>query len=107
VAKASQKAGWKRAPSLPAPSHLPPRIKLWREEEVRDLLDPGAMKLGCLGDKKALDNFLLLSAMQDFKFSEQWARMLTLEYTLHILDELKASTESANNLVGQRLAKRP
>lgn len=107
MAKAVQKAGWRRASSLPAPNHLPPRIKLWREEEVRDLLDPGKMKLGCLADRKALDNFLSHSEKQDFKFNEQWTRMLTLEYTLRVLEEPKASTEPANNLAGQRLARRP
>ena len=87
VAKASQKAGWRRAPSLPAPSNLPPRINLWREEEVRDLLNPGKMRLACVLDKKALDNFLSLSEKQDFKFNDQWARMLTLEYTLRVLEK--------------------
>ena len=85
IAKAFQKAGWRRAPSLPASSQLPPRFNLWEEEEMRDLLDPEKMGLGRLGDRKALDNFLSLSDKQDFKFNDQWTRMLTLEYTLRVL----------------------
>ena len=87
VAKAFQKTGWRRASSLPAANHLPPRIRLWGEEEVRDLLDPGKMRLGCMADKKALEYFLSHSEKQDFKFNEQWTRMLTLEYTLRVLEK--------------------
>ena len=88
MAKVFQRAGWRQAPTaplLPAANHMPPRIKLWREEEVRDLLDCGKMRLSCLADKKALDNFLSHSENQYFKFNDQWTRMLTLEYTLHVL----------------------
>ncbi len=86
MAKAFQKAGWRRASSLPAArANYLRDLDLWKEEEVRDLLDPGKMRLGCLGDKKALDNFLSDSKKQDFKFNDQWTRMLTLEYTLHVL----------------------
>jgi hypothetical protein len=87
MAKAFQKAGWRRASSVSATNHVSPRIRLWREEEVRDLLDPGIMRLGCVGDKKALENFLSYSKRQDFKFNDQWTRMLTLEYTLRVLEK--------------------
>jgi hypothetical protein len=87
MAKAFQKGGWRRAPSLPAANHLPPRIRLWKEGEVRDLLDPGKMRLSCVADKKALDNFLSRSEEQGFRFNEQWTRVLTLEYTLHVLEK--------------------
>jgi len=66
-------------------NYLTPRIKLWGEEEVRDLLNPGKMSLGSVADKKALHYFLAKSEKADFKYNEQWTRMLTLEYTLHAL----------------------
>ena len=85
IAKAVQKAGGTWASSPSSPNQLPPRLKLWQEEEVRELLDSKKMRMGSLADKKALDNFLSHSKEQDFQFNEQWTRMLTLEYTLRVL----------------------
>ncbi len=72
-----------------ASGNLPARLRLWREEEVRGLLRAGTMRLESLVEKKHLEDFLSHSEEQNFPFNGQWARMLSLEYTLHVLARLK------------------
>jgi len=89
LAKASRRTGWKRSSATLVPGNLPPRLKLWREEEVQKLLDPGEMKLGRVADRKALGSFLSNSKRQDFPFDGQWASMLSLECALDVLEQVK------------------
>lgn len=64
----------------------PLRLQLWQNEEVQQLLSPKEMKVVSLADTSAMGNFLKLSMEQNFLFDDQWARVLTLEYTFHVLE---------------------
>lgn len=63
----------------------PPRMKLWRDEQVRELLRPETMRLGELIDRRLLQNFLAASRQPQFLFEQQWQRLLSLEITLNFL----------------------
>jgi asparagine synthase (glutamine-hydrolysing) len=67
----------------------PARLQLWAEEDVRDLLHPETMKLSPLVDPTALADFLRHSREDNFRFNGQWSRVLSLEYTLNVLDRAK------------------
>lgn len=69
--------------------HLPARLQLWSEEEVRALLHPETMRLTPLVDATALGDFLRHSREDHFRFDGQWSRVLSLEYTLNVLDRAK------------------
>jgi len=75
--------------STPRSDHFPERLQLWGEEEVRELLDPATMKLACLVDSNALSEFLKSSQQKGFPFNDQWARLLSIEYTLRVLEKAK------------------
>lgn len=63
----------------------PPRMKLWRDEQVRELLRPETMRLGELIDRRLLQNFLAASRQPQFPFEQQWQRLLSLEMMLSFL----------------------
>ncbi|HEX9002129.1 MAG TPA: hypothetical protein VGB07_19640 [Blastocatellia bacterium] len=63
----------------------PPRMKLWRDEQVRELLRPETMRLGELIERRQLDGFLAASRQPQFLFEQQWQRLLSLEITLNFL----------------------
>lgn len=70
----------------PAPDGTEPdRLRLWRDPEVSDLLDPGTMVLGELLDRDRTRRFLERSRDPAFPYSGQWNRMLTLELALREL----------------------
>lgn len=90
LSKVIRKCGGSWRSSVSRSSCLPARLQLWREEEVRELLYPAAMRLGRLVDTAALGDFLRYSQRQNFPFSDQWTRVLSLEYTLSVLEHAKA-----------------
>ncbi len=88
VSRLFSKIGKKRSA---VPESLPPRLQLWAEDEVRELLRPAGLKVGELLDHIALNNFLERSHRQNFPFEDQWARVLSLEYTLRARDGLRSN----------------
>jgi hypothetical protein len=63
-----------------------PRMKLWREDAVRDRLRPSSMRLAALTEPAALAEFVSRSREPAFPYDDQWSRMLTLECTLAALE---------------------
>ncbi|MBI3422434.1 MAG: hypothetical protein HY011_05805 [Acidobacteria bacterium] len=64
----------------------PARVQLWREEAVRELLQPATM---CLRDwlgRERLQMFLDASLQMNFPYEQQWARLLSLECALRAAD---------------------
>jgi hypothetical protein len=59
-----------------------PRLQLWSDEQVKELLRPGNMELAASLDSSALSNFLARSQQEEFALGEQWARILSLECAL-------------------------
>jgi hypothetical protein len=70
-------------------SNLNPRLQLWRDERVRELLRPSNMKLSACVDSVALENFLKRSENQEFSFGDQWARLLSLECALRVATQAR------------------
>ncbi len=85
ASKAARMAGIKRASHVPPSGGLPLRLHLWKEEEVRTLLNPVTMRLASLLDPTALESFLTRSRTEHFIHDDQWTRLLTLEYTIRSL----------------------
>jgi len=65
------------------------RKNLWEDGEVRDLLEPKFMKTRVLCEDSLLKEFLCQSRNPGFPFHEEWARLLSLEYTLEMLNQQK------------------
>jgi hypothetical protein len=61
-----------------------PRLLLWRDERVHELLRPTQMKLSNWMDPSALEDFLKRSRGEDFQLTGQWGRLLTLECALRV-----------------------
>ena len=61
-----------------------PRLRLWRDERVEELLRPANMKLSGWMDPVALENFLERSRGENFQLSGQWGRLLSLECALRV-----------------------
>jgi asparagine synthase (glutamine-hydrolysing) len=66
------------------------RQQLWGEEEVRDLLHAPTMRLAAVADPAGLADFLRRSREPGFRYDGQWARALSLEYTLRVLEGWRA-----------------
>jgi hypothetical protein len=75
-------------PAAALANNLPPRLQLWQDPRVRELLRPNEMRVARLLDMGALERFLKRSEEPGFLFDSQWTRMLTLEYTLRVLETL-------------------
>jgi len=91
IAKVISRVGgstWRRPAT--SPGQLPARLHLWPDEDVQTLLQPATMRLGSVVDPDTLHAFLRRSQGQDFPWEAQWARVLSLEYALHILAGVKA-----------------
>lgn len=73
--------GVKRAASSGTPVE-PARLQLWREEAVRELLQPATMRLRDWLGQERLQTFLNASQQPGFSYEQQWARVLSLEYAL-------------------------
>ena len=82
LAKVGGKLGLRRA--VRYNTTLRPRLQLWRNEQVRELLRPANMKLSTWVDSVALENFLRRSEKEDFSFGDQWGRLLSLECALRV-----------------------
>jgi hypothetical protein len=63
-----------------------PRAQLWRQEEVRAILDPRVMRTSTLFETDALRLFLQRSQGGEFANDAQWNRLLTLECAARVLD---------------------
>ena len=66
------------------------RMRLWSEEEVRELLDPTKMQLSGLFNGSALVRYLAESQKENFLYEEQWQRLLSMETTLNALAQTGA-----------------
>ena len=73
-----------QAPSLATEeiAQEPAWLKLWREEEVQDLFAASTLKVEEVVEPSQLKIFLDQSRKAEFAFSEQWSRLLSLEYAL-------------------------
>jgi hypothetical protein len=63
----------------------PARLQLWRDDEVRDLLNPESMQLNELTGKRGLRDFLDASRGTNFAFEDQWNYILSVEMALRAL----------------------
>jgi asparagine synthase (glutamine-hydrolysing) len=68
---------------LPASSpSQSPRLQLWELDEVKSLLQPGAMKSMAILDPAPVTEFLKSSQTSKFSQDAEWCRLLTLEWAL-------------------------
>lgn len=84
-----------------------PRLRLWQQEEVRELLKASTMQLTCLLRPAALADFLGRSQQTHFPFDSQWARLLTLEYTLRALASSHTSPVNGHSPIHTAALVRP
>jgi hypothetical protein len=68
---------------------LPLYLRLWREEAVRELLEPSRMRASAVLDRDSLDGFLKRSQSPGFQNEEEWLRLLGLEYTLQTIESAR------------------
>jgi hypothetical protein len=61
------------------------RVRLWRDEQVRELLQPETMLVGEWIERRRLREFLMASQQSQFSFGQQWQRLLSLEMALRFL----------------------
>jgi hypothetical protein len=61
------------------------RMRLWRDEQVRELLQPETMLAGEWIERRRLQDILKASQQPQFPFEQQWQRLLSLEMTLRFL----------------------
>jgi hypothetical protein len=71
---------------------IPCRLRLWSEDPVRALMDHRTMRLNGLLEATALQTFLTQSQQENFPFEGMWNRILSLEYTLHVLSSIQTAT---------------
>jgi len=81
IAKAAGKVTGRRIGES-SNARIEPRLQLWREEQVKEVLRPTNMELAGSLDSSTVANFLNRSQQKEFPFSEQWARVLSLECAL-------------------------
>ncbi len=81
IGKISGKLGLKKA-AKSAEGSIDPRLQLWRDEQVKELLQPANMQLASYVDSAVLANFMTRSRQREFSFADQWARILSLECAL-------------------------
>lgn len=88
AAKVFAQKAWKKAMSQSAPVHTDSaRMRLWQDEQVRELLRPKKMLAGEWLERRRLETFLAASRQPQFSFDPQWRRLLGLEMALHFLRE--------------------
>jgi hypothetical protein len=80
-----------RPPKGESDGHIPPRLQLWQDERVKELLDASQMKLCKWMDFDPLQDFLRRSQRNSFSHGQQWARILSLECALQAAE--RASSE--------------
>ena len=71
-------------PSSPD-SQSAPRLRIWKDPELQDLMLGRSMLCTEVFDGKQLEKFNERSKNKDFSFSDQWTRLLSLELTLYRL----------------------
>jgi hypothetical protein len=69
------------------------RLSLWNDPRVREALRADRFLSVSLFDASALAGFLRSSESEQFAYSKQWARILTLECALRALHEAKRTTQ--------------
>lgn len=94
LSRASRLTGIRWGSSATSAHTTPPRLQLWSQEDVHSLLKPTTMRIASHLDPAALSNFLARSRESGFSFSDQWARLLSLECTLRALDGLSPDSLS-------------
>jgi hypothetical protein len=80
--KVLQRAGFE---NVKRQSTQPARLNLWEEDEVRELLNPQAMRTSALLDASNLQHFLEKSRHPGPFPDGEWQRLLSLEYVLRTL----------------------
>lgn len=95
ASKAVRMAGVPHRKATNAALALPPRLQLWTSKEVQELLQPATMNLATLLDVAALRDFLAKSRERNFRFEGEWARLMSLEYTLQALKRVKETDATA------------
>ena len=83
--KVKGKLGRRKA-ATPTGTTRVPRLQLWRDERVADVLRPAGMKLNAWMDVSALEDFLKRSQETNFAFGDQWARLFSLECALRAVE---------------------
>jgi hypothetical protein len=78
VAKVEERLGSRRGARSREESFVP-RLQLWKDDRVREILRPPNMRLSGGMDLDGLGNFLQRSQEEQFSFNDQWARLLSLE----------------------------
>lgn len=74
---------------------LPIRLQLWKEEEVREILQAVVEgKMRALVHAQAVGDFLARSQQPQFPFGEQWGRVLSLASTLTLLEQIQPRSRS-------------
>lgn len=87
VDRLRRRVGWHHAQNVDP--HATPRMRLWRDPGVAELLDPARMVSLELLDRRGLEAFVSRSKMPDFDHAGQWSLVLSLEITLQRLRSLR------------------
>jgi hypothetical protein len=67
-----------------------PRLRLWRDSAVEELLQPSRMHSARFLDEDGLNGFLAASRAPQFRYADQWSLLLTLECALTQLASIRA-----------------
>ena len=73
---------------------LSPRLQLWSEERTAELLRPAAMTSAFLFDPETLEAFLRKSQGQEFPFTTQWNRLLSLELSFRAVERFEVPRQA-------------
>lgn len=79
----------------PAAGLVSPRIRLWQDPQVRELLAAAQMESTAILEPAAVGRFLQASRQPVFGASGQWALLLSLELTLRKLKAIRAPAVQA------------
>lgn len=77
------------SPPGAAPQADSPRMHLWRDPAVQELLSPARLRSTQVLDGTGVEAFLQRSREPDFRFESQWSLLLSLEAALQRADELR------------------
>jgi len=82
--KVLQRTGWAKRRSSPQPT---PRVQLWEDKQIQELLRPSTMKSAQLLELQPLADFLASSRRPGFTADKEWCRLLSLEHTLRRIED--------------------
>lgn len=68
----------------------PPRLLLWKDHAVRELLGKEHLLCADILESKKLADFLQRSTQREFPYERQWSRLLSLEVALHKLTSMRS-----------------